>query len=112
LCLGRCSGWTGVVSGGRAGRGLACPFIAPPYPTGAGPEALLFSQHRGRLGFRVATQKLDVPTWTERVTNDPEQGVNEVTRSFVDRSEERRVGKECRSRVSPGELQDIEVIMQ
>ena len=48
------------------------------------PEAELISQHLGRLGIRVSTQRLDIPTWTERVTNNPEQGISPVTRSFVD----------------------------
>ena len=48
------------------------------------PEAELVSQHLARLGIHVRTQKLDIPTWAERVTNNPAQGVGEVTRSFVD----------------------------
>jgi peptide/nickel transport system substrate-binding protein len=81
------AGWTERTADGfRAKDGVELGFtIYPtPYLTGAVPEAELIGQHLGRLGFRVRTQKLDIPTWTERVTNDPGQGVGEVTRSFVD----------------------------
>ena len=81
------AGWTERTADGfRAKDGVELGFtIYPtPYLTGSVPEAELISQHLGRLGIRVRTQKLDIPTYTERVTNDPTQGVQEVTRSFVD----------------------------
>jgi peptide/nickel transport system substrate-binding protein len=81
------AGWTGRTEDGfRTKDGVELDFtIYPtPYLTGSVPEAELIGQHLGRLGIRVRTQKLDIPTWTERVTNDPGQGVAEVTRSFVD----------------------------
>lgn len=81
------AGWTGRNEDGfreKDGVELGFTIYPTPYLTGSVPEAELISQHLGRLGIRVATQKLDIPTWTERVINNPEQGVNEVTRSFVD----------------------------
>lgn len=81
------AGWTDRNPDGyrvKDGEELGFTIYPTPYLTGAVPEAELISQHLGRLGFRVRTQKLDIPTWTERVTNDLTQGVGEVTRSFVD----------------------------
>lgn len=81
------AGWTGRSAEGyrtRDGEELGFTIYPTPYLTGSVPEAELIGQHLGRLGIRVHTQKLDIPTWTERVTNDPTQGVAEVTRSFVD----------------------------
>ncbi|AXK44368.1 ABC transporter substrate-binding protein [Brachybacterium saurashtrense] len=81
------AGWTGRTADGirtRDGVELGFTIYPTPYLTGSVPEAELISQHLGRLGFRVGIQKVDIPTWAERVTNDPTQGVAEVTRSFVD----------------------------
>ena len=81
------AGWTERNAEGyrtKDGEELGFTIYPTPYLTGSVPEAELISQHLGRLGFRVRTQKLDIPTWTERVTNDLTQGVGEVTRSFVD----------------------------
>ena len=81
------AGWTERNAEGyrtKDGEELGFTIYPTPYLTASVPEAELISQHLGRLGFRVRTQKLDIPTWTERVTNDLTQGVGEVTRSFVD----------------------------
>lgn len=81
------AGWTDRTEDGfrsKDGTELGFTIYPTPYLTGSVPEAELISQHLGRLGMRVRTQRLDIPTWTERVTNDPGQGVGEVTRSFVD----------------------------
>ncbi|MBB5832300.1 ABC transporter substrate-binding protein [Brachybacterium aquaticum] len=81
------AGWTERNADGfrtKDGTELGFTLYPTPYLTGSVPEAELISQHLRRLGIRVHTQKLDIPTWTERVTNDLSQGVGEVTRSFVD----------------------------
>lgn len=81
------AGWTDRTEDGfrsKDGTELGFTIYPTPYLTGSVPEAELISQHLGRLGIRVSTQRLDIPTWTERVTNDPEQGISPVTRSFVD----------------------------
>ena len=81
------AGWTSRTADGirtRDGVELSFTIFPTPYLTGSVPEAELISQQLGRLGIRVHTQKLDIPSYTERVTNDPTQGLVEVTRSFVD----------------------------
>ena len=81
------AGWTSRTADGirtRDGVELSFTIFPTPYLTGSVPEAELISQQLGRLGIRVHTQKLDIPSYTERVTNDPAQGLVEVTRSFVD----------------------------
>ncbi|QCR54743.1 peptide ABC transporter substrate-binding protein [Brachybacterium sp. SGAir0954] len=81
------AGWTQRDADGfrtKDGVQLGFTIYPTPYLTGSVPEAELIGQHLGRLGIHVRTQKLDIPTWGERVTNDPTQGVAEVTRSFVD----------------------------
>lgn len=81
------AGWTDRTEDGfrsKDGTELGFTIYPTPYLTGSVPEAELISQHLGRLGIRVSTQRLDIPTWTERVTNNPEQGISPVTRSFVD----------------------------
>lgn len=81
------AGWTQRDADGfrtKDGTQLGFTIYPTPYLTGSVPEAELVSQHLARLGIHVRTQKLDIPTWAERVTNNPAQGVGEVTRSFVD----------------------------
>ncbi len=81
------AGWTGRSKDGfrtKDGVELAFTIHPTPYLTGSVPEAELITQHLGRLGMRVDTQKLDIPTYTERVINNPAQGLAEVTRSFID----------------------------
>ncbi|MFC0673156.1 ABC transporter substrate-binding protein [Brachybacterium hainanense] len=81
------AGWTDRTEDGfraRDGEELAFTLHPTPYLTGSVPETELIAQHLGRIGIRVRTQKLDIPSYTERVTNDPSQGILDVTRSFVD----------------------------
>ncbi|MBK0332534.1 ABC transporter substrate-binding protein [Brachybacterium sp. MASK1Z-5] len=81
------AGWTGRSEDGyrtKDGTELAFTLYPTPYLTGSVPEAELISQQLGRLGIRVATQKIDVAAYSGKVEDNPDQGLAEVTRSFVD----------------------------
>jgi peptide/nickel transport system substrate-binding protein len=81
------AGWTERNQAGyrtKDGTELAFTLFPTPYLTGSVPEAELISQQLGRLGIRVSTQKIDVASYSGKVEDNPEQGLAEVTRSFVD----------------------------
>lgn len=81
------AGWSEFNAEGfrtRGGRELGFTIYPTPYLTGSIPEAELISQQLGRLGIRVATQKVDIASYAGHVDNNPKQAFKEVTRSFVD----------------------------
>ncbi|PWH07638.1 peptide ABC transporter substrate-binding protein [Brachybacterium endophyticum] len=81
------AGWTDRTEDGyraKHGTELGFTLYPTPYLTGSVPEAELISQQLGRLGIRVATQNVDISSYAGKVDDNPEQGLAEVTRSFVD----------------------------
>lgn len=81
------AGWTQRNADGyrtKDGKELGFTIYPTPYLTGSVPESELIAQQLKKLGVRVATQKVDIASYSGRVEDNPKQPFAEVTRSFVD----------------------------
>ena len=56
---------------------------------------------KGAKSFQQKYEKIMGESSADKLWNDVKNGINEFTKKIKLRSEERRVGKECRSRWSP-----------
>jgi peptide/nickel transport system substrate-binding protein len=80
------AGWTKGADGVRVkdGQPLTLTLYPTPYLSTSQPVDELVAQQLTDIGFKVDLQKLDVPSYLERMQNNPSIALSDVTRSFID----------------------------
>ncbi|PJI93678.1 ABC transporter substrate-binding protein [Luteimicrobium subarcticum] len=80
------AGWVAGADGVRVkdGKALELTLYPTPYIITSEPIDELVSQQLTKLGFKVTIQRLDVPSYLDRLTGNQSIALADVTRSFVD----------------------------
>jgi len=80
------AGWVKGADGVRTkdGQPLTLTLYPTPYLSTSQPVDELVAQQLTDIGFKVDLQKLDVPSYLERMQSNPSIALSDVTRSFID----------------------------